>query len=649
MAANDTTPEIVMLKNLRGSTKPGGNGMYEIRIPVFQRGIVWNDSQKKKLIESIKLGYPVGSLMAYQTFEERANGEHKPVWSLIDGLQRTSTIIEYLDKPFKIADPSLFYTPEHLGEISSILFPEDPVSRISDLTNELNAWLSAIGTNDAESGFHAGKLQQHLVEKLFDNVHLNAEKSLQLINYLPEKFFAHINREIGKIEDATLPFIVYRGHEDQVPEIFERINTQGMKLSKYETFAATWTYKKVEIDSDDIKEKIRRKYAALEEQGYVISGISGDSRDLNDFNLFEYLFGLGKVLTEKHPLIFRASEDDSDPVPLSFVLATVSFKLPISKMKELAAKLGEVYAGNSINLSAFENALRISCSEVEESLRGFLKIKLNSRSREKQFIPHSDNQIFSYIARYLIERFDPDNNWSERQGSRASELLKNIPKFYVLDILNGTWSGSGDSRLFRMTWTGGDASGVPSGDYLNPPQIEEWDTTLESWHNRELSKLQKERSGNTVEAKLLLKFLYQDVMTVVQNETWTFDIEHLWSVEKLKNLVISTNSDGWPIGAFSNLALLEKDINQTKGSVMLGDYQKSPESADLQSHTWEQIQKLVIWPPIASLTFEKSLTKETYLDFCKTRFSELKKILLKEVGFSLEVQQEYYQRMRSAI
>ena len=629
-----------MLKNLRGSTRAGGNAKYEIRIPVFQRGIVWNDDQKKKLVESIKLGYPVGSLMAYQTFEN-----NKPVWSLIDGLQRTSTIIEYLDKPFKIADPSLFYSIENTTHISQILFPDDPGTRISELTEVLNDWLRLMETNNQASGFHAGKLQQYLVEKMFNNVHLAPDKSTKLIDYLSEEFFEHINKEISKIEDATLPFIIYKGPEDQVPEIFERINTEGMKLSKYETFAATWTFRKVHISNEEVKSRVRKKYAELEAKGYVISGLSGDSSNLNDFNLFEYLFGLGKLLTDKHPLIFRESRSASEPVPLGFVLATIAYQLPIGKMKELASRLGDVYAGVNIDLSNFEKALGESCRAVEDSLRGFLKIRLNARNREKQFIPHSDNQIFSYIARYLIERYDKDNDWAEKPNNRSSELIRNIPLFYLLDILNGSWAGSGDSKLFRVTWNGTGDSIAPSNDYLNSPPIEEWDSTLESWHNRELAKLQKVRTANTPEAKLLLKFLYQDVITVVQNETIDFDIEHLWSVEKLVRLVAATNSDGWPIGAFSNLALLEKEINQTKGSTMLGDY-KSDTSSELDDAAWNSIQKLVIWPQVEELKFEKDLTKETYIQFCKERFVELKRILLKEVGFSTENQRVYYESLQ---
>ena len=293
--------------------------------------------------------------MAYETVEE-----NKAIWSLIDGLQRTSTIIEYLDKPFKIADPALFYSLENLTQITQILFPENPAEHISQIAEVLNEWLKLMETNNQALGFHSQKLIAYIIEKLFNSVHLSPEKNMKLNNYLAEEFFVHINNEISKIEDATLPFIIYNGPEDQVPEIFERINTEGMKLSKYETFAATWTFRKVHISNEEIRTKIQKKYEELQSQGYVISGLDGEARDLADFNLFEYLFGLGKLLTDKHPLIFRSSKNAAEPVPLGFVVATVAYQLQIVKMRELAKNLADVYSGETINLKNFETALIVT-------------------------------------------------------------------------------------------------------------------------------------------------------------------------------------------------------------------------------------------------------------------------------------------------
>lgn len=56
--------------------------------PEFQRYYRWSDEQKTKLIESILLGIPLPSIFVSQ----REDG----VWDVIDGLQRLSTIFQFL-------------------------------------------------------------------------------------------------------------------------------------------------------------------------------------------------------------------------------------------------------------------------------------------------------------------------------------------------------------------------------------------------------------------------------------------------------------------------------------------------------------------------------------------------------------------------
>jgi hypothetical protein len=58
--------------------------------PEFQRLFRWSISQKSKLIESLLLGIPVPSIFVF----EREDGS----WELIDGLQRLSTILEFMGK-----------------------------------------------------------------------------------------------------------------------------------------------------------------------------------------------------------------------------------------------------------------------------------------------------------------------------------------------------------------------------------------------------------------------------------------------------------------------------------------------------------------------------------------------------------------------
>ena len=56
--------------------------------PEFQRFFRWTIEQKSRLIESILLGIPIPSVFVAQ----REDG----IWDVIDGLQRLSTIFEFV-------------------------------------------------------------------------------------------------------------------------------------------------------------------------------------------------------------------------------------------------------------------------------------------------------------------------------------------------------------------------------------------------------------------------------------------------------------------------------------------------------------------------------------------------------------------------
>lgn len=58
--------------------------------PEFQRLFRWNIGQKSRLIESLLLGIPLPSIFVF----ENEDGD----WELIDGLQRVSTILEFMGK-----------------------------------------------------------------------------------------------------------------------------------------------------------------------------------------------------------------------------------------------------------------------------------------------------------------------------------------------------------------------------------------------------------------------------------------------------------------------------------------------------------------------------------------------------------------------
>ena len=60
------------------------------------------------------------------------------------------------------------------------------------------------------------------------------------------------------IGDVEIPIIIYKGSADELPNIFERLNTGGTSLTKYEVFASTWSdiiLKNIDLTTAKIIEK----------------------------------------------------------------------------------------------------------------------------------------------------------------------------------------------------------------------------------------------------------------------------------------------------------------------------------------------------------------------------------------------------------
>jgi hypothetical protein len=97
-------------------------GMYqsnELTInPDFQRLFRWRTSQKSRLIESLLLGIPVPSIFVF----EKEDGK----WELIDGLQRVSTILEFMGMlrtpEGTLAEPSILDATKYLPSLHNVVW-----------------------------------------------------------------------------------------------------------------------------------------------------------------------------------------------------------------------------------------------------------------------------------------------------------------------------------------------------------------------------------------------------------------------------------------------------------------------------------------------------------------------------------------------
>lgn len=82
--------------------------------PEFQRVYRWTETQKTRLIESILLGIPMPPILVAQ--------RHDGVWDVVDGVQRLSTILQFLgelkDENKKLVEPLVLEKTKFLPSLA---------------------------------------------------------------------------------------------------------------------------------------------------------------------------------------------------------------------------------------------------------------------------------------------------------------------------------------------------------------------------------------------------------------------------------------------------------------------------------------------------------------------------------------------------
>jgi len=202
---------------------------YDLVLPEFQREYVWTKDQAKQLMVSLLKGYPVGGLLFWKTDDppELKNLHQSPdklgtIEVILDGQQRLTTLYMLTDgelppyyRPVDIKnDPRDLYF--HLGEGD---FQYYQASRMQG--NPL--WHKVINCFDGDvkiNVFQIAKDQANGDEDPFD---------------LAQQFSDRLSK-LRQIKDIDLPVQTVPPHAtiDEAIDIFDRVNSQGTKLTDAE-------------------------------------------------------------------------------------------------------------------------------------------------------------------------------------------------------------------------------------------------------------------------------------------------------------------------------------------------------------------------------------------------------------------------------
>jgi len=530
-----------------------------IEIPRFQRHLVWSDQQRVDLIDSIHKGYPIGSILLFK----RPNPTgHEELYQVVDGLQRTSTLLGYVREPLQYA-PSELFPDEAIKAIAGNL-GSDP----SHVRRAIVDWMRITKQLTFKSGFRPDKLAQYIRAAL--DLPGDASGDEELVDGIAAGLDSL--KSAVDINAVSIPVVTYSGPEGELPEIFERINQSGTKLNKYEVFAATWLNTETQVSSENIRVAVNDKYSTLIDRGFSISGLESD-KAIQDFNLFEYLFGLGKTLVKDHPLLFSARSDPAEAEPAAFSLSCAVRGLPLGRMSDLPQHMNRA-ADGVIDPAALERAVTLATEAVSAWLSPYVGLRLNA-SGEAPDIAHGELQIVSMIARAVAGRWESSAGWDERPDWKSDwDALKTaMPQHYVMDIIEETWRGPIYSTLFARVWETDDRNEIvgPSGHYAKAIDRKIWENSLDSWFGKQLAREQRSRPYVRSADRVFLRFVYTGLVSHMDDKKQQFELEHLFPVSRLRT-EIPADSQGWPISCISNLALFTKALNREKSSQTISEY-----------------------------------------------------------------------------
>ena len=205
-----------------------------IALPDLQRPFVWEDTKVRDLLDSLFLGFPVGTLVLWHTStdrEARALGGDRPglraTTLVIDGQQRLTSLfavmrgVEVLDKDgaprkitiafrprdgrFEVADAAIRKDPEFLANVTELWNGTRPKPQLRrDIINALR-----------DKGRPVDETYEDAVERNLDRARSIADYRFPTVDIRKTAAM--------QAQEAT---------EEDVAEIFVRINNQGTRLGQ---------------------------------------------------------------------------------------------------------------------------------------------------------------------------------------------------------------------------------------------------------------------------------------------------------------------------------------------------------------------------------------------------------------------------------
>jgi len=583
-------------------------------VPRFQRGISWNKEKRKNFIKTVREGKPFGTILI---FKKNNNS------TLVDGLQRIAALEDY-DKHFINYIPNLINEDivEKIYSLSIKLENEDYERVTKYRIKELQDYIIKIfeENNEITTDFFYKKIKNHF------GFQKSEDEWLNIIGEI-EKLIKDFNSK-RDINNFKVPAIIYEGDENDLPEIFERINTGSVILSKYEVLAATWLKHTFTTNDSDIKNAIKNKYETLRDNSNINLDFNIDDID-KEINFFEYCYALGILLHNKAPLIFGKGNSPDKADSLGFDILCLISDIKLNNTAKLPEIIKDFKQTNF--LEQLKDVILESASKIQEILEPWLTTPNSNEAKLKLW---NNNYMFFHIfISYIRMNYSIDfNSYKiESVSNKKYEKIKfkqYLPAWLLYNIISKFWEKNRQILdLYRLSTSKNDLN-----KYTEWIGEKNWEDAIYTWIK---GQNEREKLENiSTENKFFLNFIHKINLQKEQAYFDAFnnknmDIEHIIPKKRLENI-----KNEIPISSISNLCYFSRTMNRTKQESTLYEYIDS--KSELGQNENLNLLKIISYPEREAFNFlnlNPNDKKIQYINFMKNRTSLLAQEFSKKIEY----------------
>jgi hypothetical protein len=449
----------------------GRGDLAEVKLPVFQRGLKWNDDRLEQFHNSLIQGWPVGMLVLATESSRTINkktGQRGFKLSLIDGQQRTWAFSRLMGE-FWTQPWFVFSSPKWDATQST------PAGSIADAGLALSALAKALDATEKQ--IYDGTLAISLSggAKAFDDYSEFLTKLIRELGLKPttkaaartaaRKLVAAITQQFRDLKELKVPVVVLdeslKAHQ---PSIFRRLN-QGVPLNGYDLLAATWEQDRLLTSSTSIADRkflaevldvaetrIAATYADVT-SGFVYEP-NIDPLSTEDLSLFDLLYYLGRSIAAGPT--FNINSD-----VLAFQVAALVFNGSINKVDDNLRRIFPHGADSSPDITLAPKLFREAGKNVELALKPLMDVTSKGVTLRGRigltpsavyiatFLAHHNKVTKASGQRLALERrtasaadkaVSPGRIMTSNQ--RVSRLKATLPAWYVHDALTSVFAGS---------------------------------------------------------------------------------------------------------------------------------------------------------------------------------------------------------------